>query len=87
MAYSKFVTSAGTSGSGNSLRFAIYLRATGEYIGSAYTVDGGDNWFIRGLFREVARSFTGSQAAIEQATFMYEQEHSVLSDAELMAMF
>ena len=87
MTYSKFFTNAGTSGSGNSLRFAIYLRATGEYIGSAFTVDGGANWFIRGLFREVARSFSNSQEAIEQATFAYETEHSVLSDAELMATF
>jgi hypothetical protein len=87
MTYSKFVTNTGTSGSGKSYRFAIYIRSTGEYIGSAYTVDGGDNWFIRGLFREVARSFSNSQEAIEQATFMYEQEHSALSDAELMATF
>lgn len=87
MAYSKFFTTAGTSGSGKSFRFAIYLRSTSEYIGSAFTVDGGDNWFIRGLFREVVQSFTTSQGAIEQATFLYETEHSALPDAELMATF
>ena len=29
----------------------------------------------------------GPTLTLEQATFLYEQEHSVLSDAELMATF
>lgn len=83
----KFVTSSGKSGSGKSLCFGIYLQSTREYVGSAYTVDGGERWFIRGLFREVRQAFSDSQTAIEQAVFLYEQKHSRPIDKDLMKVF
>lgn len=60
------------SASPRSEHFSIY-DSLGDYVASAFTVDGGNNWFIRGLFRETSRSFTSSQVAIEQAIFLYEK--------------
>jgi hypothetical protein len=66
-----YTTSRGTSGTGRSECFGIYFNR--EYVGSCYTIDGGANWFIRGVWPENIRNFTSSQAAIEQATFLHNE--------------
>ncbi len=76
MAYS---TKYGSSGN-HSEYFGVY-DSEGYLIGSAYTFDDGENWFIRGLFRETSRSFTSSQTAIEQITFLYEKAREARSFA------
>ncbi|MGL5061900.1 MAG: hypothetical protein ACRC62_18170 [Microcoleus sp.] len=78
-----FTTKYGTSGN-RSEYFGIY-DSEGFYIGSAYTF--GKGWFIRGLFKEVSKSFSDSQVAIEQAVFVYQKEQAEYADRELMATF
>lgn len=73
MPQANYQTKYGSSSS-RSEHFSIY-DSLGDYVASAYTVDSGKNWFIRGLFRDTARSFTSSQVAIEQAIFLYEKAH------------
>lgn len=79
----QFTTKYGTSGN-KSEYFGIY-DSEGFCIGSAYSF--GKGWFIRGLFREIPRSFSNSQVAIEQAVFIYQREQAEYADRELMATF
>jgi hypothetical protein len=65
-----YTTNHGTSG--NKTQRIGVRDSHGDLIGSAVTIDDGENWFITGLFSEVGRSFTSSQAAIEQLIRLYE---------------
>jgi hypothetical protein len=76
MAYS---TKYGSSGN-RSEYFGVY-DSDNHLVGSAYTIDDGENWFIRGLFPETSRSFTSSQTAIKQAISLYEKAREARSFA------
>jgi hypothetical protein len=75
-----YKTSYGSTGGGSEV-YRVFDEA-GDWIGSAFSVDSGVNWFIRGLFRDTDHCFTASQTAIEQITFLCARSSADLVAAE-----
>jgi hypothetical protein len=72
MVYQKYGTNKGSSGTGNSFMFSVFERSTGDFIGSAYTVNGGETWRVRGLFPDRPDNFESSGNAIKAVCLCYE---------------
>lgn len=84
MALAGYRTEYSVSPNGKCEIFFI-IDPEGDRVATAKTA--GNGWTIDGLFPATRRKFETSQAAIEQAVFLFEQRKLEWADRELMTLF